>query len=161
MKFLTKYTNINGFLDRFTIIQICKLHIRLHKIKDVDRTNLYHNHPFNYISIILKGGYTESYINKGEIKTQKYNRFSIINRRHDIYHRIDKINGETITLFITFGKYKWDAINLQKDTKNDGIYRRKVNNKEVWAKKQNGVWFIGHNDIIVAEAETRHSIHQI
>lgn len=61
------YSNIKDFLLRFTLIKIGGLHIRLHKIIDKDKTALYHNHPFNYISIILKGGYNETIlINKNK-----------------------------------------------------------------------------------------------
>ncbi len=154
------YSCIKDFLQRYTLLKIGKMHIRLHKITDKDRTTLFHNHPFNYISIILKNGYTETYLENGIEKTRSNNFFSIISRKHSIYHRIDKIKGETLTLFIAYGKYRWNAFNTKNENETNGIYQRTVNDKLLWCKKSNGIWFIGHSNKIDAEKETRHSIHQ-
>jgi hypothetical protein len=134
--------------------------VRLHTILDKDKTSLFHNHPFNYISIILKGGYTEIFIEDGIEKTKKYSRFSIIKRSHKTFHRIDSIKSKTTTLFIAFGKYNWNAINTISDSEN-GVFQREINNKIVYAKKENGIWFIGNEDKDIAQKETRHSIHQV
>lgn len=160
MVFFKPYSSIKGFLKRFTIIKIGDLHIRLHKIIDKDRTTLFHNHPFNYISIILKNGYSETYIENNTEKKCEHGFLSIIKRNHNIYHRIDNIKGETITLFITYGKYKWNAFNTENEEKTNGLYQRIVNGKTLWCKKENGIWFIGHHNKTEAEKEKRHSIHQ-
>lgn len=156
------YSSIKDFLQRFTILKIGKLHIRLHKIIDIDRTTLYHNHPFNYISVILKGGYTESVIcnQTNEIKVYKHDFLSIILRKNNIFHRIVKIKGKTLTLFIAYGKYNWNALNTINDNSEDGMFQREINNKLVWSKKENGIWFIGNENKNIAQQETRHSIHQ-
>lgn len=62
------------FLERYTILKIGLLHIRIHYIKDIDRSVFYHNHLFHYISIILKGGYSDEVIDikSGKIKVKKY-----------------------------------------------------------------------------------------
>lgn len=161
MIFFKKYTDIKNFLYRFTLLKIGKLHIRIHKIVDCDRTNFYHNHPFHYISIILKGGYIDKVINDGNIKIKKYKFLSFIIRDNKQYHRIDKIFGETITLFIAFGNYGWDIICEEKNNKDDGVYLREINGKEVWSKRYNGIYYIGHSDYNKALNETRYSIHQI
>lgn len=98
------YSNIKNFLHRYTLLKIGSLHIRLHKVTDKDRTTLFHNHPFNYISIILKGGYTETYIVNGIEKMSTSSFLSVIKRKHSCYHRIDDIKSETITLFIAYGR---------------------------------------------------------
>ena len=154
------YSNIKDFLHRFTILKIGNLHIRLHKITDKDRTTLFHNHPFHYISIILKGGYSESYIHNQKIKRVKHNFLSIIKRSNTVYHRIDEIKSETITLFIAYGNYRWSAFNTNTDKTNDGIFKRSINGIDVWCKKENGIWFIGNSNKDTALNETRHSIHQ-
>lgn len=154
------YSSIKDFLQRFTLLKVGKLHIRLHKITDKDRTTLFHNHPFNYISIILKNGYTETYLDNGIEKKLNHNFLSLIKRDHTIYHRIDDIKGETITLFIAYGKYKWNAFNTKNEDNTNGIYQRVINGKEIWCKKENGIWFIGHTNKTNAEKEIRHSIHQ-
>lgn len=155
------YTNIKDFLQRFTLLKIGSLHIRLHKIIDKDNTTLFHTHPFNYISIILKGGYTEQIIVEDVIVIKEYKFLSIIKRKHDVFHRIDEIKGETITFFIAYGKYNWSSFNTCNDNSDDGVFERFINDKKVWSKKENGIWFIGNKDKTVAVEETRHSIHQI
>lgn len=154
------YSSIKDFLQRFTLLKVGNLHIRLHKITDKDRTTLFHNHPFNYISIILKNGYTETYLKDGTEKKLNHNFLSLIKRDHTTYHRIDDIKGETITLFIAYGKYKWNAFNMKNEGNTNGIYQRVINGKEIWCKKENGIWFIGHANKTNAENEIRHSIHQ-
>ncbi len=155
------YVNIKNFLNRFTILKIGSLHIRLHWILDSDKSTLYHNHPFHYISIILKGGYVESYIVDSVTKIAYHKFGSIIIRKNSIFHRIDKILGETLTLFIAYGNYGWQAHNTIVDTSGDGLFERIVNNKKIWSKKENGIWFIGNEDKNIAQKETRHSVHQI
>lgn len=161
MIFLKRYNHIKNFLYRFTILKIGNLHIRLHKISDKDRTSLYHNHPFNYISIILKGGYIESYIENDKILNKKHDFLSIIKRSHAIYHRIDALKETTYTLFIAYGKYDLAAYNTLSNSCDNGVYQRAVNNKLLWCKKENGIWYIGNVDKDIALKEKRHSIHQI
>ena len=162
LHFLKKYRSINGFLERFTILKIGDFHIRFHILKTKDESEFYHNHPFNYISIILKGGYREKYFGEDKIvKEVTNNRFKVIIRKFNVYHRIEEIFGETTTLFITYGKYKWDIINLNEPKHSDGVYLRKVNDKIVWAKRVNDIWFIGNKNIKTATEETRYSINQI
>lgn len=162
MTFFKSYSSITNFLYRFTILKIGKLHIRLHKIIDCDKSTLYHTHPFHYISIILKGGYTERYISGNEVKEKSHSFGSIIFRKNSVFHRIETLkSNNTITLFITYGNYGWKAHNTENNTKDDGIFQRIINNKEVWSKKKNGIWFIGNINKNIAFKETRHSIHQL
>lgn len=162
MKFFKPYINIKDFLYRFTIIQIGNFHIRIHKIVDKDRSTLLHCHPFNYLSIILKGGYNESVLcnQTKKLNVVKHGFLSLIHRTHNVFHRIDKLDGNTYTLFIAYGKYYWKAINMESDSSDDGIYERIINDKRVWSKKEAGIWYIGNVDKPKSELETRHSIHQ-
>ncbi len=96
-----RYINIKNFIQRYTILHIGKLHIRIHKITDCDKTTLYHNHPFHYISIILKGGYSEKIL--GDNKIYSHGVFSVICRNNMIYHRIESLKSITTTLFIAYG----------------------------------------------------------
>lgn len=161
MAFFKPYSNIKDFLYRFTLIKFGKLHIRLHLIADKDQSTLYHNHPFHYVSLILSGGYKEKILrDDGSEKTKSHKFLSLICRRNTVYHRIEEIYGKTITLFIAYGNYGWKAINTAKSD-DDGIYQRTILNKTLWAKKHDGIWYIGHDDRSTAEQETRHSIHQI
>lgn len=155
------YTNIKDFLHRFTIFKLGKLHIRIHKITSPDQSNLYHNHPFHYISVILKGGYTERTIKGNSTIDRSYKPLSIIVRNRNVFHRIETLNSETITLFIAFGDYGWKAHNPNPNNDDDGLYQRKIGDRLVWSKKENGIWFIGNENESIALNETRHSIHQI
>lgn len=157
MKIFKPYSNIKDFLLRFTLFKVGKLHVRLHKIVDKDNTTLFHNHPFKYLSIVLKGGYTEHIAGVG-MRTHK--RGSFILRSNNTYHRIESIQGETVTLFIAWGDYGWSAWNPGRSNHPDDIYRRMVQGEWKWAKRENGIWFIGNAEKELAKVEIRHSIHQ-
>lgn len=162
LSFLRKYRSINGFLERFTILKIGNFHVRFHLIKTKDESSFYHNHPFNYISIILKGGYRETYLNyKADVIEETHKRFDIIRRRSGVFHRIEEIFGPTTTLFITYGKTHWTILNTNLPQHPDGVFERVVNGRKVWAKRQSDVWFIGNEDKAVAEREVRYSINQV
>lgn len=128
-----------------------------------DGTTLYHNHPFHYISIILNGGYKEviytPLTNKRE--SRKHKRFSIILRNKSVYHRIEKVDKGTLTLFIAYGKGRWNAINFGEPKMKDGIYIRTINEKEKWCKYKQGIWYVGSKCFGKAALETRPSIHQV
>lgn len=159
MKLLKKYTNIENFLYRFTIFCFKNVSLRIHKIVNSDQTTLLHNHPFNYISFVLKGGYDDVYLENDVLQTTKRKRFSFLKRDHSVYHRIENVMVPTYTLFFIWGKYSWKALNLKND--NDKvIMKRIVNGKEVFSKRENGIWYIGNENREIAEKETRHSIHQ-
>ena len=154
------YSNIREFLYRFTLLKIGKLHIRLHRILDKDQSTLFHNHPFHYISIILKGGYSETYIKDGKECKAKHGFLSFIFRNNNVFHKIDEISGPTTTLFIAYGDYGWKAFNTDPNPPEDGIFQRFINDKFIWSKRENGIWYIGSTDKNKAIIETRHSIHQ-
>jgi hypothetical protein len=52
------------------------------------------------------------------------------------------------------------AFNTKEEHHTDGIYQRNINDKMLWCKKENGIWFIGNTDKEISQKETRHSIHQ-
>jgi len=160
MKFLKQYNSIQGYLERFTIFQIGKLHLRTHTIKSKDATTLLHCHPFKYISVIWKGGYQEQYLTKwGDIGTRDRRAPCIIFSSHKRYNRIEKLHGETKSIFLAWGKYKWNAINKEVDH-SDTMHRMLVKGKWVWTKRRSGIWYIGNDDKDIAKDEVRHSIYQ-
>lgn len=153
MKFLRKYTTIKDLMTRFTILQIGRLHIRVHSFTGKDETTLLHCHPFHYVSVILCGGYTEQ-VNG---KTVVHKAPCIIARRGSTFHRIDHVLPNTKTLFFALGNFGWQAKpvgNIDKTT--DGLHQL----DDLWYKRHEGVWYIGHADASTASLETRHSIHQ-
>jgi hypothetical protein len=92
------YKSIKDYLHRFTLLRLGRLHIRIHSIKSEDITPFQHTHPFNYISIILSGGYVEKIRN--EILTHKTGKFLF--RSHSTPHRISQCFENTRTLFIAW-----------------------------------------------------------
>ncbi len=160
MIFFKGYSNIKDFLSRFTILKIGKLHIRLHKIKDIDRSGFFHNHPFNYISIVLKGGYTEQVLEDNGFYEETFTAGHVIFRNRKTCHKITEVKAPTYTLFLAWGKYEWRAVNLAEPKYADGVYQRTIKDKKLWAKRKRDIWFIGHESYLEALSETRHSIHQ-
>ncbi len=164
---LKQYRSLPKYLLRFTILKISRLHVRFHHILSSDGTPYVHTHPFNYISIILKGSYVEQLEVDGKIKEINHTRGSIIVRHHNQYHRIKSTPG-AITLFITWKvKKKWDLkphseveIPSEYTKPSDGIHQRLINNKLVWSKALNGVWYIGSEDKEKALLSEKYSIYQ-
>jgi hypothetical protein len=110
------------------------------------------------LSIVLKGGYIERIGFQNPIFKQ-YNFLSFIWHKSKRFHKIEYVEPNTLTLFISFGKYKWNAINLS-NSDTTGIFERSVNGKTVWSKIHQGIWYIGNVDKQIAQEETRHSVNQ-
>lgn len=161
-----KYTNLPNFMDRFTIMKLGRLHIRKHVIMSEDKSSFLHNHPFSYISIILKGGYTEQLLIGEELKETYHGPGSVLFRSHKQFHRIKSINGRVTTIIFTWVKNKpWeliphDSIEYQGEKREDGIYTRTIKGEEKYYKSKNNMWYVGNKDKSIAENETRLSIHQ-
>lgn len=161
------YNSLPNFLIRKTLLRIGRLHIRSHNILSEDKSPYVHNHPFYYISIILKGGYTEQLLEGNTIKEIKHRVGSIIYRIPKNFHRIKSIDGPTRTLFLTYKvKIDWklkknDDLNLEnyKVPEKNGIYIREIKGKSKFYKF-NEFWYIGHENVIDAQNEKRLSIHQ-
>jgi hypothetical protein len=157
MKLFKPYRSIPNYLKRFTLLQIGRLHIRIHRIESTDQTSGYHNHPFSYVSIPLKGSYVEKYPDGSH---KKVSLFNIAVRAHNVYHRIEQIHGNVYTLFITWSSKSrsWGIIN--NDTAIEpGMYQRRVNGKIVHSKFDKG-WYIGNTCYVIASQEQRYSIYQ-
>ena len=165
---LKEYRHIPNFLIRNTILKLGRLHIRLHNILTEDETPYLHTHPFFYISIILSGGYSEQILVDKKIKNLKHKKGSIIIRQPKTFHRINRIDNNTKTLFITWkSRFKWGLI-PHKDIEipqefikpeNGGIYQRLIKDRLVYSKFDK-YWFIGKDNIDDAYKEHRYSIYQ-
>jgi len=59
----------------------------------------FHSHPWDYISIILWGGYRETRWKAGKTRTRIYYPGSILIRKHTDFHRIEPLGKRAITLF--------------------------------------------------------------
>lgn len=160
MIFFKKYLSIDGFLLRYTILKIRSLHIRLHRILSSDATRLFHSHPFHYISFLYRGSYIDCQLDGDKITRKLHTAPSIVISTSNRLHRLEDVKPDTRTLFCTLGNYKWHAVSMSPDTSTDGIHRRDVKGVELYCKRHLGVWFIGHEDLVEASEETRHSIFQ-
>lgn len=148
---LKEYNSLVGYLERLTILKCGRLHIRIHKILNSDKTPFLHSHPFHYISFVYSGGYTEQSL----YGFRKFPRFSFIVHKSSCFHRIDDVLPNTKTIFISWNtsKYKWNlkkapAIppNLNWTEHPPGIYIRELNNGSHYCKF-NQYWFKGHHNI--------------
>lgn len=96
--------SIFGLIDRICINVI------------YDDIDYFHSHPWDYVSIILWGGYKETIWkdNKETVKIHKIG--SIIRRKHSDFHRLKVLNKRTINLFF-MSKKKGKHINIIRDNK--------------------------------------------
>ncbi len=166
MRFLKNYTSIKHYLERFTVIEIGRLHIRIHRILSEDKTDFYHTHPFHYCSIILKGFYKETFFN-GEKYIEKNNRVgTIIFRNSNAPHRITEAFS-CMTLFFawkvdkSFQLFTKEELNGESLNEKPECYQRNIKGKIVYCKCVNHKWFIGHEKLEDAMKEKRLSIYQV
>lgn len=134
----TPYWHLEGYMERFWLIpyigsgserdigcgpvswlrrpiariaQLFNISIRVHHILRSDDDRAFHDHPWPYLTIILKGGYWEiqpcfsSGIYQGDTKAWR-GAGSILLRKANSWHRLEvEPNIDCWTLFST-GKYK-------------------------------------------------------
>lgn len=93
--------------ERFAIIETSKFSIYIHKIYKADKDIHLHSHPWNFFSLILKGGYVEHWRkdqNSG-FTDKEFLSFGKADRNY--FHKIAKIiKGPVTTFFVTWGEAK-------------------------------------------------------
>lgn len=161
MIFAKPYTSISGYLLRWTLFKLGRLHVRFHQICDIDRTPFYHTHPFNYVSIILRGWYEEEMLKDGMKVLERHHAPCVIIRRGGVAHRITKVN-QALTLFIAWKiNSEWQLIDGAETPAGyidwpDGIYEFDGG----FRKRKNHRWFMLARTIDAAERSTKLSIYQ-
>jgi hypothetical protein len=161
------YGHLQGYLHRWRIMGLGRFMVRHHHILDIDRTPFLHTHPFHYISFVLRGGYTEQYLNDGELVTVRHKRWSLIVRRNTIAHRISAIEPNTRTLFFTWRtngqEQGWELVrHPDVETPHgcvkvpDGLYAF----ENGWRRRAGGVWYVLRDTPERAAECVRYSIHQ-
>ncbi len=102
--YLSKYLLLGRFRDRAGV----KLHLHRFHRGDADRE--LHNHPWKWaLSLILAGGYRETYLDLIEVagRTSRRVRHREVRPgdlnaiRPDTFHRVELLDGECWTLFLT------------------------------------------------------------
>jgi hypothetical protein len=107
------------YLIRRTLFSCHRLSIKLHYVIKDDIGEM-HNHPWNYISIILWGGYKEqTYVSIGSgcticthTKTTIYKPLSVLIRKADRPHKLLLLKGKPCLSLIFTGRKvrKWDYV---------------------------------------------------
>src|SRR5882757_8105423 len=118
MKFFKKVMEIRSkdgilYFTRWTIFKCRWFSLYIHKISERDEDFHLHNHPRNFISVILKGSYKEESLiwpywplsprPAKLLKPKGFLTISYMNRQG--FHRIHRIiKGPVYSLFFTYGK---------------------------------------------------------
>lgn len=170
MKWFAAYNHLPGYLHRWCIIGFGRYMARIHRILDIDRTPYLHSHPFDYVSIVLWGGYDEQVLQAdGSLKLIRRGIGSVVRRSANTFHRISNIKGSCTTLFLTrklnssgqnWTLRKHADIECPDGYKAavDGIYTTEDNQ---FRKRFNQMWYAKCNTREEAIACERLSIHQI
>jgi len=85
------------------LMQRFNISARIHEILRSDLGRHPHDHPFNYLTVILRGWYIERrYNDAGEIISAKmHGPGSVLFRRAGSWHKLQLVTGPVTTLFIT------------------------------------------------------------
>lgn len=101
------------------LLQLFGIAVRIHHIADIDRDLALHDHPWSFISVVLRGSYCETRPVRRSpcflpepvgVEDFTYNfrtTGSIAYRRATDRHRIVDVRPDTWTLFITLKKVQW------------------------------------------------------
>ena len=168
MSFLKIYGHLPGYLHRWKLFGAGRFMARVHRILDIDRTPFLHNHPFAYLSVVLRGGYDERVMmSDGSLRVVSRKAGSIVFRSANDFHRIDKIHGCCVTLFLTWS-VKSDGqgwcLKRHRDVEApdgyvnypDGMYF----DCDEYRKRVDGMWYSKRKTHTDAEICDRLSIHQ-
>lgn len=109
MKFLQKVKEIRSktgelHFQRYAIIETEWFALYVHRIHKEDQDKHLHSHPWNFLSMVLYGGYHELR-EDGRYKPKKPGTISWMSRNG--FHKIAHIDrGPVTTLFFTFGPHQ-------------------------------------------------------
>ena len=97
------YSHLPGYLHRWRLLGAGRFMLRLHRILSPDGTPFLHTHPFWYVSVVLRGGYTERFLRSdGTLAERRHGPGAVIVRRPDTAHRIDSVRPGCTTLFFSW-----------------------------------------------------------
>jgi hypothetical protein len=98
------YSPPHGLIDLVQVFGTPYLTLQIHRINFPDPAGYYHDHPWSFVSLIIKGGYHE-YIwddpyNVDDFKTKKRPLLSVHAVGSSKAHRIFKAKPGTLTVFL-------------------------------------------------------------
>jgi hypothetical protein len=91
------------YLRRWRLIQTPLFSIYLHRIFMEDADRAPHDHPWNFWSLVLRGGYIERVLRPGTLTEYSgiHTRWSVHRMSTALAHRIDYVYPGTLTLVVT------------------------------------------------------------
>jgi hypothetical protein len=105
------------YMERFTLFETRVLSARLHHIASPDWDRDMHDHPWNFASVVLSGGYTEDrpptiykprWLGESELRDgARREAGSIAFRRATDRHLISAVDEDTWTLFVYGPRRQW------------------------------------------------------
>lgn len=111
------------YLDRLRIIQTPWFSVFLHRFHTPD-VPIFHDHPWNFVSIVMRGGYTEARPHDVRRRIRWFNRV-----RASDAHYIESLDGDAVWTLLLVGRrqrnwgylrptetgYEWSAWDQDKD----------------------------------------------
>jgi hypothetical protein len=91
------------YLVRYTLFECQFFQICLHVFFRSDASDM-HDHPWNFVSLILWNGYTEHVSNKGVVTVSRKYPGMILFRRAKHMHKVELINGRRAISLVLMGK---------------------------------------------------------
>lgn len=101
-------------MGRYSLFETERMSARVHHIATADHDTALHDHPWDFASVVLRGGYDEfrpwmstpswcSGVEAGYVTRRNTGSFAL--RRASDRHRISSVDADTWTLFV-YGKYR-------------------------------------------------------
>lgn len=110
--FIPRWYKTKGLVDVLQVVSTPFGGIAINKIKKEDPSFLYHDHPWNFVSFILRGHYSERLwsnwqeFDNSEVKRR--GRFSLHRISHKTAHQIYECEPNTYTVMF-YGKWQRDG----------------------------------------------------
>jgi hypothetical protein len=124
----TEIRSQDGILHfrRWRLIETKYFRLYLHQIFESDKDKHLHNHPWNFLSIILCGGYVESLSAGKKVFAPRF-----VFHKASTYHKITSLmlpGRPIVSLFFAFGKYREWGYETSEGHINSEEYRKRKHN---------------------------------
>lgn len=142
--------------------------VRVHRILTPDATPFLHDHPFSYVSLVIRGGYTEQVqTDAGDLAIRQHRVGAVIVRSSKTAHRITAVAPGCTTLFFAWRRrgpgQGWSlrrhpCVQAPASYQDwpDGLYRH----RNGFRKRTAGIWYTWAPTKDEALQSERLSIHQ-